>query len=66
MIRENVLDYSRIFEITREMGVLLHQCTAIHSHLRNPAYADARSSCLTLAQRVCVERNHPANVEKAL
>ena len=66
MIRENVLDYPRVFEIAREMGILLHHCTAIHSHLRNPAFSDAHASRLTPAQRVCVERNHPANVEKAL
>lgn len=66
IIRDNVLDYPKVEQICRELNLPLSYATAIHPHLRNPEFSQALEVRLSPAQRVCVERKHPWNVEKAL
>lgn len=66
MIRQNVLDYPKVEALCRELRLPLSYATAIHPHLRDACFSEAVASRLSPAQRVCVEKNYPWNVEQAL
>ncbi len=66
IIKDNVRDLPKVNEICRELGLSCDLFENVHPHMRDVSFSDAPNCRLTPAQRVCIEKNDPANVEKAL
>lgn len=66
IVRENVLDCPKVEALCRELGLKFAWTTFVHPHMRDAGFSHAASSCLSPAQRVCVEGYSLRNIEQAL
>ena len=66
MIRQNVLDYSKVGKLCQELGLAYTLITDITGHHYNANFSDALLCRLSPAERACVACHPPEEVEQAL
>lgn len=65
MTKQNVLDYPKVGNICKELGIPYTLITDITPHARNSSYSDC-SCALSPSQRACIACHTPEEVELAL
>ncbi len=66
MIRQNALDYPKVGELCRELGLSYTMITDITRHRYDPSFSDAFACRLAPAERACVACHPPGEVAEAL
>ena len=66
MIRQNALDYPKVDELCRELGLSYTMITDITGHRYDPSLSDAFACRLSSAERACVACHPPDEVAEAL
>ena len=66
VIRQNVMDYPKIGQLSKELGLPYTLITDITGHRHDLAWSDALSCRLTPAERVCIGCHSPEEVSLAM
>ena len=66
MVKQNVHDIQKIFNLITPFGLKLNSCNDIHKHINPNVKTDYMDMRLTPAQRVCLSSNYICDAENAL